>query len=317
MKDVDVSYSSLDDPRIDRLVEKDEELFYRFNPPAEGDDEIIRANFEDSYEYIRLYFDSGDWHGMRYYDLDTLIFFAEAGSVENPSARRFKVYKPLGHDPLGKLNMLIDKLRSITDQGITVTCLPAEIANNIDSGKKRQFRYLIFDCFELLELYGQRWKNVRQKITRFEKEHRNVRIEHLSERNSERVVHFISEWRRCALHERGHSYAQVGKSKFAARYYAGMVDEKNIWAYVYFVGGKVSAFQLLYRVGSNAAANPIGMSDISMDGLAEYSQVHAWQQAAEAGIRYINDGPSWRRSLEDFKRKFNPVDSQLVIECYL
>jgi hypothetical protein len=296
------------------LTEADEELFYRFNPVPSEPLPQDKVRFEDSYEYIRLYFDSGDWHGQRYYDGDTLIFLAHSGRSDRPASVRYKIFKPLGSEPVQKLYALLEHLKGSTDKQITVTCLPVELANDLEGFRKKQFRYLIYNVESISDLSGGSWKNVRQKLTKFKREHGKVRIDMLSKANREKVVHFISSWRREALNERGFSYAQVEKAKFAARYYSDKMDTSQIWAYVYYIEGRVSGFQLLYRLGPNAAANPIGLADISIDGMAEYSQVHAWTEAAGHGLIYINDGPSWRRSLEQFKSKFNPISEQLVFE---
>jgi hypothetical protein len=298
------------------LSESDEELFNRFCILSLDKDNEINANFEDSYEYIRLYFDAGDWKGMRYFDGENLIFFAKAGIPDKPSTVRYKIFKPLGAEPIAKLTALVEMLRGTTTQPIQIVCLPTSIANKLEGYKKKQYRYFIYDVTDMVGLTGQRWKNVRQKVTKFERNYGKVKTKKLSSAISDHVVHFIGAWRTEALHERGFSYTQVDKNKFAARYYADKIDEKNLWGYVYYVEGRVAAFHLMYRINDDAAANPIGLSDISIDGLAEYSQVHAWTQAAKAGIKYINDGPSWRKSLEQFKKKFNPVANQLAIECY-
>lgn len=302
----------INDDKISPLSEAEEALFYKFNPLSKE-----RTNFEDSYEYIRLYFDAGEWRGSRFFDGESLLFFARAGSEDKPDTVRYKIAKPLGAEPVVKLTSLVERLRGVTTQSITIVCLPAAVANQLEGFRKKQFRYLVYETAGLADLKGQHWKSVRQKITKFKREHGQVRIEKLNESNSTKVVHLIADWRRSALHERGHSYTQIDKAKFAARYYADKIDGKNLWGNVYFIEGRAAAFQFLYRVGANAAANPIGITDISIDGLAEYSQVHSWREAAESGIKYINDGPSWRKSLEQFKRKFNPVEEQLVVECYI
>jgi hypothetical protein len=302
----------IDENQILPLSPEDEELFYSFIKPNESN-----TNFEDSYEYIRLYFNSGEWSGYRFDNGKTFVFFAKAGDTEKPATLRYKIGKPLGAEPVAALEALVEVLKSRTGNQIQVVCLPKDIANELKGVKKKQFRYFIYDLDELGELSGQKWKNVRQKLTKFEKDNRSVRVEELDSDNSENVVHLISSWRKEALMIRGFSYTQVEKAKFAARYYADKIDNKNIWAYVYIVGGKTAGFELLYRIGRDAAANPIGFTELAIDGLAEYAQVHAWQEVAKSGIRYVNDGPSWRRSLEAYKRKFNPITEQLVIECYL
>ena len=53
-----------------------------------------RIKFEDSFEYIRLYFNSGGYQGYKFYDQDNdvLLLFA----IEGKKRPRVKLYKPLG-----------------------------------------------------------------------------------------------------------------------------------------------------------------------------------------------------------------------------
>jgi hypothetical protein len=94
-------------------------------------------------------------------------------------------------------------------------------------------------------------------------------------------------------------------------------DFQNVWGMVYRLRGRVVAFQLLYRLGPDAAAHAIGLALNEIKGLSETTQVQIWELLYNQGIRFINDGPSWRPGLERYKKKFNPIKSQKVFECKL
>jgi hypothetical protein len=158
---------------------------------------------------------------------------------------------------------------------------------------------------------------VRQKIKSFNKSHPKMKIEKLSTENCSKALHFIGNWRRDLLDKRGHSYVNLEKNKFAVKYYASKNDFKNIWGTIYKLYGRVVAVQLLYKLGENSAAHAIGIADTEFSGLAEVTQIDIWNKVHECGIRYINDGASWRPGLERYKRKFNPISGQRVFECKL
>jgi hypothetical protein len=218
---------------------------------------------------------------------------------------------------------LIKLLSNFTNYPIHLVCLDKNGIKEIKEMKSliikniKEFNYYIYDLDLLNELKGNRWKNVRQKIGNFYKNHPKLKPERLSMENCDNALHFIGNWRRELLNKRGHSYANLEKNKFAAQYYSDKNDFENIWGTVYKLRGRVVAVQLLYRLGEDSAAHAIGIADTEFPGLAETTQIDIWKQVHDCGIRYINDGASWRPGLDRYKRKFNPIGAQRVFECKL
>jgi len=279
-------------------------------------------NYENSFEYIRMYFDLGKFQGYRYLDNDGLIFFSSTGSKKDP---HFKVYKPLGQDSIDAvrtLTELVQALQETTTNPITITCLSNEHLKTLKKIMKikkiKHFEYYIYDLRDLSDLKGTKWKNVRQKINTFSKNHPKVRIEDLDENNSKKALHFISTWRRAAA-AKGFSYIDVDKNKAAVQFYQDKIDHKFLWAKVYYLRGRVEALQFLYKITTadktEACAHAIGMANNDIAGLSEYTQIDIWQHVLDKSIRYVNDGPSWRPGLLRYKRKFNPCGVQQVNEC--
>lgn len=305
---------------LSRINEDDLDLFEQHlnNTPLEKPG----INYENSFEYVKMYFNLGKIQGFKYLDKSILIFLGMVGTEKKP---HFKLFKPLGKDRKTTFEILVklvQDLKQVTSNPITLTCLTneqlKEIKKQIEIKKIKHFEYYIYDLKEISELKGTKWKNVRQKINSFHKNHSKVRVEDLDETNSKKVLHFISTWRKEAA-AKGFSYIDVDKNKAGVQYYQDKIDNKTLWARAYYLHGKVEAFQLMYKLlpkePAGACAHAVGMANNSVLGLSEFSQIDIWRHINDHGIRYVNDGPSWRPGLVRYKRKFNPCGVQKVIEC--
>ncbi len=307
---------------ISRVTEEDKIIFEQYLNKAKT--AKPRINYEDSFEYIRMYFNLGKFHGYRYFDKETLIFFAVSGSAKKP---HFKIFKPLGQDLETSTKFFIKFIQALkhsTPNPILLTCLSNAHLKNIKAQvnikKVKSFEYYIYDLEALSDLNGNKWRNVRQKLNTFQKNHPKVKSTPLTTENSKKVLHFISAWRTDTAATRGFSYVDIDKNKAAVRYYQNKIDFEDLWAKVYYIHGNVEAFQLLYRILTPAAherycAHAIGMANNRIPGLSEYSQIDIWHVLRDKGIKYVNDGPSWRPGLKRYKRKFNPCGTQQVYEC--
>ncbi len=303
---------------ISTITDVDHKLFHSYlTPSLTTEIDNLRLNFEDSFEYIRMYFNSGRYQGFKFYDDENLIVFA----IEDKKKPHFKLFKPLGEGAIKKMTQIISLLSSITKYPIHCVCLDNKILKELKKIKHseikniKEFKYYIYDLQTLEGLRGNRWKNVRQKVTAFNKKYPKLKVERLSEENFYNVIHFIGEWRRQLLTSRKLSFSNLEKNKSAASYYSDKNDFKNVWATVYKLSGRVVSFQLLYRLGEDSAAHAIGMADTGLSGLAEAAQVDVWREVLGSGIRFVNDGASWRPGLDRYKRKFNPISVQKVFEC--
>jgi hypothetical protein len=303
---------------ISPITDNDNELITSFfQKPSTDSKDSIKINFEDSFEYIRLYFNSGRYQGFKFYDNESLLIFA----IESKKKPHFKLFKPIGTRALKKLLELIKILSNFTNYSIQMVCMNNNELKEIKKIKQldlkniKEFNYYIYDLEMPNDLRGNHWKNVRQKIKSFNKNHPKLKTQKLSPENCTKALHFIGNWRRELLDKRGHSYTNLEKNKFAVQYYADKNDFKNIWGTIYKLHGRVVAVQLLYRLGENSAAHAIGIADTEFSGLAEATQIDCWKQVYDCGIRFVNDGASWRAGLNLYKRKFNPIGAQKVYEC--
>ena len=326
MKDFNKIFTQMDENyhKIIKFVtpisDSDIELFESFfAQPVIKPINKFRLNFEDSFEYIRMYFNSGRFSGFKFYDNNSLIIFA----IEKKKKLHFKVLKPFGPNSIQKLVEIIKVLSYQTKFPVQVVCLNNDQLKALKNSSEliltniKEFNYYIYDLKTLNDLHGNCWKNVRQKVTAFNSNYpkNKFKIERLNLDNCRETVHFIGGWRRELIARRELSYANLEKNKFAAQYFADKNDFDHIWSTVYRHRGSVVAFQLLYRLGPTAAGHAIGLADTNIKGLAEASQVDIWKQVYNCGIRFINDGPSWRPGLERYKKKFNPLLIQKVYEC--
>jgi hypothetical protein len=307
---------------ISAVTENDRSLFesYLNNTPVEKPG----INYENSFEYIQMYFNLGKFQAYKYLDNSVLVLFGLSGTGNKTHV---KLFKPLGSDLDTGLGIFIDMVtamkKTITTP-ITLTCLSnhhfKKLKSSIPIKKVKSFDYYIYDTSDIAGLKGNKWKNVRQKINSFKTNYPKVRIEDLNDKNFKKVIHFISEWRGDAI-KRGFSYIDVAKNKLGVKYYQNKIDNKNLWSRVYYIKGKVESFQLSYRLitqtDANACGHTIGVANNDIPGLSEYTQIDMWRHMEQSGIRYINDGPSWRPGLKRYKSKFNPCDIQQVIECTL
>ena len=173
----------------------------------------------------------------------------------------------------------------------------------------KEIHYNIYDIQKTIEHRGRLYANLRWHLNRFARDGHRVESVPLREARSE-VVHLIGDWRRKALKDRNFSYVDVGSDKFGANF----PGDPQILSRVLRVDGKIAAFNLGYPIGfshkKKVFAHAVGICDLSIPGLAEFSQLDFWEKAAGLGYRYINDGPSWRKGLEAYKKKFRPISSK-------
>jgi hypothetical protein len=289
---------------ISKVTEDDKELFQSYVDAS-------KCRFENSFEYIRLYFDNGIDVAFKYHHDESLIFFSKRGKKR----LSHQIFKPLGENNIEALLALHSHLQGKSYGDVYVRDLPEDLIKGLKSHKNRRFEQYLYDLGDLDELKGNKWRNVRQKINRFKRANKGVKIKTLDESNSKDAVHLIGAWRKQGLQKRGFSYSDVKKNLFGARYYRDKVDEEEIWSYVYYIKNKPVSFQLLYRINKGSAAHSIGISDTSFDGLSEFAQIDSWRRLKDSGIRWINDGYSWSKDLIRYKEKFNPKGKENTYWC--
>jgi len=303
---------------ISPVTAKDEALFSRFLEKP--------LNFEDSFHYLQIYFQSGGQELFKYHKNDALIFFSQ------DRRGHIKLFKPLGQDGEEVFPTLLHQLSNKSPHPLDLRFLtPAGIralsGRGVELGKPQRFEYLLYALGpmkdsspppgfrklegavsgNLLSLRGRQFRTLRQKCSRFARLHdEDVRLEQLSPENLKDAIHFLARWKGQAQ-VRGFSYIDIEKNKQALRYLVDKLDNRDVWCLLYYLGGKLEGVQAAYRINQSMAAHIIGCVNISHPGLSEWSQLHIWKEMAEVGIEYVNDGASWSAGLRAYKMKFRPA----------
>ena len=191
----------------------------------------------------------------------------------------------------------------------------------------KEIPYAIYDLENTLSLKGKKFANIRWHLNKFKKENHQIEIiEHI--KNEKPLIHLIGKWRSNAINDRGFSFIDVRSDKFGSKLIRilqhlnntsnskemNFIHFDNCYFRVLKIDNQISSFHLGYPIGflqkSNLFAHAIGITDLNIPHLAEYAQIEFWKYIHSRGFRFVNDGPSWRKSLEIFKIKFRPIQIQ-------
>lgn len=222
------------------------------------------------------------------------------------------------------------QLRDVDDRFINALSERKEGDDAFSLRSLKEINYSIYDVERTLKLQGKVHANLRWHINRFNNSRHRLEIVPL-DHVKKQVVHLIGEWRRIALRRRGFSYVDVRSDKFGARLFSSIdgsdhdyheergepkssIGLDDVIARVLRVDGKVASFNIGFPLGlfekGKIFAHAIGISDMSIPGLAEYAQMDLWERINAAGYRYVNDGPTWRKGLAAYKKKFVPIKTK-------
>ena len=191
----------------------------------------------------------------------------------------------------------------------------------------KEIPYANYDLKKTLQLKGSEFSNLRWHINKFNS--KNYKIELAQQTHIEKPInHLIGKWRRHAIKDRGFGFSNVRSDKFGAEMVSALILlKKNIshddfifinldecFFRILKINDIVSSFHLGFPLGflkkSTVFAHSIGISDLTIPHLAEYAQIDFWNYIYRHGFRYVNDGPSWKKSLEIYKNKFRPTQIQ-------
>jgi len=260
----------------------------------------------------------GSFSGRNYNNLELSfpLFIKANSALENLNSF---LSNPFLNSLLKKNNVKSILLRDINDDFVRIFRSNEQFFNfKIESLK--ELNYALYKVNKTLDLSGPKYANLRWHLNSFKKQ--NYKIEFLSIIDEVKpVIHLIGKWRSQAMKNRGFSFTDVSSDKKAARlvgeikkyasYNKEIIGPSQIITRVLKVNGVVASFNLGYPLGifkrQDVFAHAIGISDISIPHLAEYSQYDFWIQVKKAGYEYINDGPTWRHDLEIYKDKYRPI----------
>jgi hypothetical protein len=195
------------------------------------------------------------------------------------------------------------------------------IKNEFEISSIKEINYQTYKITRSLHLKGKEFANLRWHINKFKKDNHTIESVFLSG-YEKAVIHLIGAWKKNAVAKRGFSYINVRSDKQAVRLFSSSEKIKNKKSKknpvisdciirVLKIDGHIKSFHLGYPLGifskKKVFAHAIGINDISIPHLAEYAQYDFWKQIQKIGYEFVNDGPSWRSSLEVFKQKFRPI----------
>ncbi len=184
----------------------------------------------------------------------------------------------------------------------------------IDSLK--EINYSVYNLEKTLNLDGKNFSNLKWHLNRFNKNKHRIELVDLSD-NIKEIIHLIGKWKRISIKDRDFSYINLKSDKLGARFFGNIKHDKkflensDVIFRVLKIDGRVSSFNLGFPLGifekQNVFAHSIGIADISVPHLSEYAQYDFWQLVKNKGYNFVNDGPSWKNSLEIYKDKFRPI----------
>lgn len=228
------------------------------------------------------------------------------------------------HSLLKKTNVSQIILRDIPDDVVQII-RSSKQSFSFNLSSLRELYYQTYDVSKTLEKKGKEFANLRWHLNKFYKQNNIVKTVSLSE-NFKAVIHLIGEWKRTAIKKRGFSYVNLRSDKQAARLFntfhlnsmnnqfEGQVHPSDCLWQILMVDGQIRSFNFGYPLGIYSKkpvfAHAIGIADISFPHLAEYAQYAFWKKIHKNGYSFINDGPSWKNSLEIYKQKFRPIEKK-------
>lgn len=187
----------------------------------------------------------------------------------------------------------------------------------------RELCYKIYNVRKTLDKKGKDFANLRWHLNKFQKDNHTVESVPITEALKP-VIHLIGSWKRTAIQERGFSYINVRSDKQAARLFNDIPERhsdtrltgnsprvNDCILRVLKVDGQIRSFNFGYPLGiyekKDVFAHAVGITDLSIPHLAEFAQYDFWKKVHEDGYFDVNDGPSWKQSLERYKQKFRPI----------
>jgi hypothetical protein len=268
-----------------------------------------------------LYF--GSFHGKNYKTLELSIPLVS----DYPSAihqLEYVLFHTSFHSLLKKTNVSQIILRDIPDEIVQII-RSSKQSFSFKLSSLRELYYQTYDVSKTLGKKGKEFANLRWHLNKFQKQNHTIKTASLSD-NLKAVIHLIGEWKRIAIKKRGFSYVNLRSDKQAARLFSsfhsngmnnpfeGQVHPSDCLWQILIVDGQIRSFNFGYPLGIYSKkpvfAHAIGIADISIPHLAEYGQYVFWKKIHKNGYSFVNDGPSWKNSLEIYKQKFRPIDKK-------
>ena len=313
------------DSRQDKIEELKNisNIFYFKDNTIDKNSVLSIFSFLKDYSFQNQDYNSSIFHFLQYYcykpkipflyKTDNSVFFS---CFSSKKFNELIVSIPFFISRKKAILELIEFLKKIDTNNILIRDIDDDFLNilNYELGKKfkikslKEIYYANYDIDKTLKLIGNNFSNLRWHLNSFNKAEHKIEFLDLKD-NIKEVIHLIGKWRSKTIKERGFSFIDVRSYKMAANYF-GKHDFEDVFSSVLKIDGVVSAFNLGYKIGPDIFAHSVGICDISIPHLAEFSQYEFWQKIRNHGFKYVNDGPTWRKSLGEFKNKFKPISKK-------
>jgi hypothetical protein len=286
----------------------------------EIDLEPYTPRFEHSPFFLELYISYEQ--GLPYsYEEDGALFLLSARQTD--PGREYRVFKPLrtkaGLDDLelyrrfgGFLEALVGRRDTV---GITVYGVPdrKNVIKHVKAVKWKEFEEHVYDV-PTVEMTGEAYKNLREKIRRFQGQEQELETNELSSDRMGDVYEVFKKWKR-------------SKSPRTVAFYdleeridklEALVDEEDVIGTLYYIKGRPVGVHAAYILETEmgAAGHFLGLCGLKLPGLYETTQMRFWQSLMDKGIGLVNDGPTWSEGIATFKKKFVPKRSIRVYQGY-
>jgi hypothetical protein len=276
--------------------------------------------FEHSPFFLELYisYDQGRPYTC---EEDGALFLLSAQSTDH--GREYRVFKPLrtreGLDDLELYRRFGDFLEALADrrdtEGITVYGVPdrKNVIKHVKAVKWKEFEEHVYDV-PTVEMTGEAYKNLREKIRRFRGHEQELETKELTSERMGDVFEVFRKWKRLKSPRTETFYDLEERiDKLEA-----LVAEEEVWGMLYYIKGRPVGVHAAYvlETEKGAAGHFLGLCGLKLPGLYETTQIRFWQSLLEKGIGLVNDGPTWSEGIARFKKKFVPKRSIRVYQGY-
>ena len=206
----------------------------------------------------------------------------------------------------------------IQNRSILVRDIPFNMKNYAKQNKTvfpftiqqvKEIHYYTYDIQKTISLQGQNFSNIRWHLNKFNNGNHTIKIIENIEHETP-LLHLIGAWRKHAIDQKGFSFTDMRSDKLCAKLISNTFEE-SLYYRILSIDGKVASFHYGYPIGfsndSSLFAHTVGITDPYIPHLSEYAQMDFWNYLWDNGFLFVNDGPSWRNSLETYKKKYRPI----------
>lgn len=199
------------------------------------------------------------------------------------------------------------------------TVLPASAFGHPRDVPEDQFPQVVIDVPATLEMYGSRYRRMRNDLRYFEGQCRPEVLD-LHPLNCQEVTEFVHAW--CREYNFRHGSGSGADEaviidptaySILAEQFASAIDNNNYFAKLVRVGGRLAAFTLAGRSGADCAAQYANLSLLRVRGCSEFLLFELLRELWRADISYLNLGGAETEGQFQFKKKF---DVRLIKESF-